>query len=147
MERGHGGTELLGHGAHRPRADRPAEHWQQRHGHLAGREAEQEAGEDHAVDVLGAPRVGADHLERAEGARARHVELDHAELGQQPAGVTAVAPVGLAGLGHARQVAIDRLGHPTFEQLGERLAGGGPIVLAPFHAFRLHGLHHPKPGW
>jgi hypothetical protein len=64
-------------------------------------EAEQKAGEDHSVYVLGAPGVGADDLERAEGAGARHLQLDHAELGEQPSRVSAVAPVGRAELGHA----------------------------------------------
>jgi hypothetical protein len=44
-------------------------------------------------------------------------------------------------------VGVDQLVHPAFEQLGERLAGGAAIVLAPFHAFRLHGLHHRRRGW
>jgi hypothetical protein len=72
------------------------------------------------------------------------VQLDHAELGEQPARVSAVAPVGRAELGHALEMAIDGLGHPTLEQLGERLAGGAAILLAPFHAFSLHGLQHRK---
>jgi hypothetical protein len=75
------------------------------------------------------------------------VELDHAELGEQPARVSAVAPVGRAELGHALEMAIDGLGHPTLEQLGERVAGGAAIVFAPFHVLGPHGLHHPKRGW
>jgi len=31
-----------------------------------------------------------------------------------------------------------------FKQLGELLAGVAAIVLVPFHAFRLHGLHQRK---
>jgi hypothetical protein len=44
-------------------------------------------------------------------------------------------------------VRVDQLVHPAFEDLGERLAGGGPIILAPFHVLGLHGLHHPKRCW
>jgi hypothetical protein len=74
------------------------------------------------------------------------VELDHAELSQQPARVSAVAPVGLADLGRALKVAIAGLGHPAFEQLGERLASGAAIILAPLDILGLHGLHHPTRG-
>jgi len=142
VERGDRGIQLLGHGAHRGGTDRPAEHWQERDCHLAGREAEQEAGQDHAIDIPGASCVGPHHLERAEGPGARHRQLDVAELGQQPACVTAIAAVGLAELRHALEVLVDQLAHAAFEQVGERLAGGAAIVIAPFHAFRLHGLHH-----
>jgi hypothetical protein len=44
-------------------------------------------------------------------------------------------------------VAIDRLGHAAFEQLGERLAGAGAIVLAPLEVLGLDGLHHRKCCW
>jgi hypothetical protein len=144
VERCDRAIQLLGHGAHGGGTDRPAEHRQQGSRDLAGREPEHEAGEDHAIDVLGAPDVGLDHLERAEAPGARHVELDHAELNEQPARVTAVAPVGPAELGHALEVLVDQLAHPAFQQLGERVAGTGAIILTPFHAFGLHGLHHRK---
>jgi hypothetical protein len=85
--------------------------------------------------------------ERAEGPRARDVELDHAELGEQPACVTAVAPIGPAELGHELEVLIDQLVHAAAPQLGDRLTGALPIVLAPFDAVGLHGLHHPKRAW
>jgi hypothetical protein len=147
MERGHGSIELPGHGTHGRRADRPAQDRQQSDCHLAGREAEQEAGEDHAVDVLGAPRIGPHHLERAERPGARHVQLDHAELGEQPAAIAAGAAVGLAEFRHALEVLVDQLVHAAFEQLGERIAGALAIVLAPFEAFSLHGLHHAKRCW
>jgi hypothetical protein len=75
------------------------------------------------------------------------VELDQTELGEQPARVAAVSSVRFAAFGHALEVAIDRLGHAAFEQLGERLPGGGPIILAPFHALGLHGLHHRECCW
>jgi hypothetical protein len=120
---------------------------QQRARHLAGREAEQKTGEDHAVDILGAPGIGPHHRERAEGPGARHGQLDIAEFGEQVAAIAAVASVGRAELGHALEVLIDQLAHPAFEQLGERMAGPGPIILAPFRALGLHGLHHPKRGW
>jgi hypothetical protein len=103
-----------------------------------------EAGQDHAVDVLGAPGVGPHHLERAEGPGAGDVELDHAELGQQVAAIAAVAPVRFAELGHALEVLVDQLVHPAAQQLGDRVAGALPIVLGPFDTFGLHGLHHPK---
>jgi nucleoside-diphosphate-sugar epimerase len=84
---------------------------------LAGREPEQESGEDHPVDVLGPPGIGLHHLERAEGAGARHVELDLPELGEQPARGAAIAP------------------------------GGSPVILVPFHVLGLHGLHHRECCW
>jgi hypothetical protein len=108
---------------------------------------EQEAGEDHPIDILGPPGIGPYHLEGAEGAGARHGELDLPELGQQPARVAAVPAVGVAELGHALEVLIDQLGHPAFQQLGERVTGRLAVVLAPFHALGAHGLHHPKRGW
>jgi hypothetical protein len=75
------------------------------------------------------------------------VELDRAELGEQPTRVAAVAPVGLAELGHALEVLIDQLVHAAAQQLGDRLTGPLPIVLAPFDAVGLHGLHHRKRAW
>jgi hypothetical protein len=144
VEGGDRGIELPGHGAHRGGTDRAAEDRQERDGHLAGREAEQKAGEDHAVDVFGAPGIGPHHLECAEAAGTRHGQLDVAELGQQPAVIAAVAAVGLAKLRHALEVLVDQLLHPTFEQLGQRVAGTGAIILAPFHAFGLHRLQHRK---
>jgi hypothetical protein len=96
---------------------------------------------------MGTAGVGPHHLERAEGAGARHRQLDLAELGQQVAVIAAVATIGLAKLGHALELLVDQLVHPAFEQLGERLLGSAAIVLAPFEVFGLHGLHHPKRGW
>jgi hypothetical protein len=147
VEAGDCSIELLCYSAHRGRAERAAEHRQERGGHLAGREAEHEAGEDHAIDVSGPPSVGPHHLERAEAPGARHRQLDGAEFGQQPAAIAAVAAVGLTELRHALEVLVDQLAHAAFEQLGERMASGAAIVLAPFHAVGLHGLHHPKRGW
>jgi hypothetical protein len=109
VECGDGGIELPGHSAHRGRADRPAEHRQERGGHLAGREPENEARQDHAIDAIRPPGIDPHHLERAEGPGARYVQLDHAELGERPARVPAVAPVGLAEFGHAFEVLVDQL--------------------------------------
>jgi len=50
----------------------------------------------------------------------------------------------LAELGHALEVLLDQLAHPALQHLGDRLAGGAAVVLAPFHALGLHRLHHPK---
>jgi hypothetical protein len=75
------------------------------------------------------------------------VQLDQAELGEQPARVAAVAPVGGADLGHALEVAIDGRGHPALQQLGERVAGRLAVILAPFHALGPHGLHHRECCW
>jgi hypothetical protein len=147
MEGGDGGIELPGHGAHRGGTDRAAEDRQERDRHLAGREAEQEAGEDHAIDVLGPPRIGPHHLEGAEGPGARHRQLKIAELGQQPAAIAAVAAIGPAKLGHALEVLVEQLVHAAFEQLGERVPGGGPVILAPFRALGLHRLHHRECCW
>ena len=38
-------------------------------------------------------------------------------------------------------------GATAFEQPGERVAGTGPIVLAPYHALGLHRLQHRKGNW
>ena len=162
MEGGDGGIELPGHladgsplrGDHRRSplgarrgADRLTEDRQQRPGHLARRQAEHEAGEDHPVDVGHAAGVGLDHPERAERAGARHGELDPAELGQQPASVAAVAPVGLAAFGDPLEMPIDGRGHAPLEQLGQGLAGSTAVVLAPFDVLSLHGLHHSERCW
>lgn len=72
------------------------------------------------------------------------MELDVAELGEQVPAIAAIAPVGLAELGQALEALIEQLLHPTFEQLGERVAGTGAIILAPFHACGLHRLQHLK---
>ena len=74
-------------------------------------------------------------------------QLEVAELGQQPAAIAAVAAIALAELGHALEVLVDQLVHPAFEDLGERLAGGGPIILAPLDLLGLHGLHHRECSW
>ena len=106
--------------------------------------AEHEAGQDQAVDVGAAARVGPHHHKRREAARARDAQLDGAELGHQPAPVAAVAPVGLLAQRHLLEVAIDALGHPALQDILERDAGGLPVVLAPFDPLRLHCLHHPE---
>jgi hypothetical protein len=77
----------------------------------------------------------------------RHRQFEVAELGEQPARVAAVAPVGLAERGHALEVLVDHLVHPSTQQLCDSLTGALPIVLTPFDAFGLHGLHHSKRGW
>ena len=144
VEGGHGGIELLGHPADRARADRLPKDRQQRPGHLARRQAEHEAGEDQAIDMVGTAGVGAHHLEGAKSPGARHRKLDLAKLGQQPAPVTAVSPVGLAALGHALEMPIDRTTHTGCEHIDDRRTGSRTVILAPFDAFGLHGLHHPK---
>ena len=106
MERGHRGIELLGHGAHGRRAERPTKRRQQGDRDLAGREPEHETGQDHAIDLVGTAGVGPHHLERAERAGARHRQLDLAELGQQVAVIAAIATIGLAKLGHALEVLV-----------------------------------------
>jgi hypothetical protein len=63
------------------------------------------------------------------------------------AAIAAVASVSFAELGHALEVLVDQLAHPAFEELGERVASTGAIILAPFDALCLHGLHHPKRSW
>jgi hypothetical protein len=96
---------------------------------------------------LGAPGAPPHDPKRAEGPGKRHGQLEIAELGEQVAAIAAVAPIRLTELGHPLEVLIDRLAHPAFERLDQRLAGAGAIVLALFEAFNLHGLHHPKRGW
>jgi hypothetical protein len=49
-------------------------------------------------------------------------------FGEQVTAIAAVAPIGLAELGHALEMLIDQLVHPAFEQLGERLPGSAAIV-------------------
>src|SRR5919106_1005797 len=94
-----------------------------------------------------APGVGPHHLERAEGPRARHRQLDVAELGEQVTAIAAVAAISLAQLGHALEVVVDQLVHPAAQQLRDRVPGALAIVRAPFDPFGLHGLHHPERGW
>ena len=148
VEGGDRGIELPGHGAHRGRADRPAEDRQQRDRHLAGREAEHEAGEDHAVDVLGAPGIGAHHPERAEGPRARHRQLDDRRARSAASGDSsrcADRP------GRARPCArgARSISWPIRPSSSSASAwrAAGAVVLAPFDALGLHGLHHRKRGW
>ena len=147
MEGGDGGIQLLGHLADRARADRLPEDRQQRLGDLARRQAEHEAGQDHPLDVTHPAGVSPDHPEGAEPARARHRQLDRAELGQQPAPVAAVAPVGLAAFGDPLEMPVDGRGHATLEQPGQGLAGSAAVVLAPFDVLSLHGLHHAERCW
>jgi hypothetical protein len=113
VEGGNHRVELLGHRAHRGRADRPSEDGQQRLAHLAHRQPENEARQDHAIDLFGTPRVGTDHRNRREPARARHRQLDIPELGQQMAPVATVAAIGFSARGHPFKVLIDRLAHLT----------------------------------
>jgi hypothetical protein len=111
---------------------------------LRGRQPEGEAGEDHAVEVRRAPGIGPHHLERTEGAGARHGELEVAEFGEQVTAIAAVAAIGGAEFGHALEVLINHLPHAAFEQRPQSVAGALPKVLAPLDAFGLHGLHHPE---
>ena len=100
--------------------------------------------EEIAVDVGRPPGVGAHHRERAEAARARHAELDLAQLGHQPTAIRAVAPVGRTALGHLDEMTVDPGRHAALENVLQRRPTGLPVVLAPLDPLRLHGLHHPK---
>ncbi len=66
MKRGHRLVEGLGHRADRGRAHRTAEQREQDFTDLAGREAQDEAGQDRAVDLDTAPGISLQHLGRAE---------------------------------------------------------------------------------
>ena len=141
MEGGDGGIERLGHLAHRRSAHRPAEQRQQRLADLAGRQPQHEAGEDHPVDLRRAPRIGVNDFGRAVAPRARHVELDVAELGEQMPSIGAVAAVGgIIGV-ESLEMAIDRRRHPAFDDLLQSLPGEGAVALAPLQAVGLHRLH------
>ena len=139
-----GGIEGLGDLAHGAGADPPAEDRRQRDGHLAGAEAEHEAGQDHAVDMGRPPGVGAHHLKRAIGPRARDPELDLAELGHQPAAVAAVAPVGRRARRHLVEVTVDAVGHLALQNILQGRGAAMPVIIAPFDPVALHGLHHPE---
>ncbi len=141
MEGGDHPIELLGDLADRRRADRPAKDRQQGLADLAGRQPEDKARQDHAVDLLGAPGIGAYHRERREPAGARHQELDVAKLGQQMARVGAVAPVGFVEHRHPVEMLVDRSLHLAAHNAGNRLPTKRPITLAPFQPLRLHALH------
>jgi hypothetical protein len=140
MEGGHGGIELPGHGAHRGRADRAAEHRQERGDHLAGRQPQGETRQDHAVDILGAlawARTTLSALQvRVRGAASSMSPSSVSRRRSQPLRRSA-----WAASGHALEVLI------AFEQRDQGLAGAAAIVLAPLDAFGLHGLHHPKRAW
>ena len=144
VEGGDRRIEGLGDLADRSGADPPAQHRQQGAGHLAGRQPEDEAGQDHAVDVAGPAGIGAQHGERAVAPGARHMELDVAQLGQQVTGIRTIAPVRLSARGHLIQVAVDRRRHAPGQDALQGLAGRPAVVLAPFDPLRLHGLHHPE---
>ena len=73
---------------------------------------------------------------------ARHPDLDVAERAQQVARIEAVAPVAHGAAIEAVEPAIDRLGHPALDDLGQRLAAKRAIILAPLQTVRLHLLHH-----
>jgi len=53
----------------------------------------------------------------------------------------------LVAFGEALEIPVDGLGHAVLEQLGQRLAGGAAVILAPFDVVGLHGLHHAKRCW
>ncbi len=142
MKRGHRGIQCLGHPAHGAGTDRLAQHRQQRLGHLAGRQTQQKAGQDHAIDMLGPPGIGLHHGDRIEPPGARHLQLDPAELGQQVAHITAIAPISRPGGGDLRQVPIDPQGHLPLQDLGQRQPAGRAIILAPIVALQLHCLDH-----
>lgn len=86
MERRDGGIELLGDLADRAGADPPAQHGQERGSHLAGTEPEHKAGQDHAIDMAGAPGISAHHRERAVALGARNLKLDVPQPSQEIAG-------------------------------------------------------------
>lgn len=132
VERCHGGIEDLGDFTDCCGADPPAEHRQQSARDLARGEPQHEARQDHAIDVSGAPGIGAHHGERAVAPRARHAELDVAQLGQQVAGVRPVAPIGLTAFGHLFEVTVDRGLHPAGQNRLQGVSGRPPIVLTPF---------------
>ena len=52
----------------------------------------------------------------------------------QPAVVAAVAPVGRAEFDHAIEVPVDGLVHAAFEELDQRLSGGGAVLSELFRA-------------
>ena len=135
------------HPAHGGRTHRPAQDRRQRLAHLARGQAEHEAGQDHTIDVRGAPRIGLDDAHRVEAPGARHMELDMAQLGQEPAAVRAVPAVGLAQPGHLLQVSrcrSTRSAHLALDDPGQGLAPGLAIVLAPLMALQLHRLDNSE---
>ena len=108
---------------------------------LRVRKPEDETGHDHAVELLGTPRVGTQHTNRREAAGARHQQLDLAQLGQQMPSVRAVAPVGHVKRRHPIQVLVDGLVHLAGKNDGNRPAAETAVALAPLQSLRLHALH------
>ena len=147
MKRRHRGIQRLGHPAHGARTDRLAQHRQQRLAHLAGRQPQQEAGQDHAIEMLGPPGIGLHHGDRIEPPGARHLELDAAQLGHQLADITAVAPIRRASGRHLRQVSIHPQGHLPLQNLGQRRSAGSAIIFAPIVILQTHRLDHREGLW
>ena len=144
MKGGHHAVELLGNGAHCCRADRPPEDRQQRLAHLAYRQPENKTGQDHTIELFGAPRIGAQHRDRRKAPGAWHRQFDVAELGQQMPPVAAVAPVGGVEPGHPIEMVIDGLPHLSLQDERDRAAAETTIALAPLQTLSLHALHQLK---
>ena len=144
MEGGHRRIQRLGDLAHCRGAHRAAEHGKQRLAHLAGRQAEHEAGKDHPVDLPRATRIGADDLDRAVASGPWNVKLDIAELGQKVPPIIAITAIG-RGIGlELLEIAVDRRHHLIFDDLLQGLPAERAITLTPLQAIRLHCLHDFK---
>ncbi len=135
-------VEGLGHRADRGRAHRTAEQSEQHFTDLAGREAQDEAGQDRAVDLGAAPGISLQHLGRAEASGARHRDLDIAQLGQQMATIMAVAPVRLIVKLETVEPVVDRFVHAALDDRSQRLPAERTITFAPLQTISLHRLHH-----
>ena len=144
MKGRHHRIELFGNRAHSGRADRPSEDRQQRLADFAHRKPQHKARQDHAVDLLGTPRIGTHHPNRRKPPGTRHRQLDVAKFGQQMASIRAIAPVGLVERGHLIEMTVDRLRHLALQDRRDRLPAETPVALAPFQPLRLHRLHELK---
>jgi hypothetical protein len=58
-----------------------------------------------------------------------------------------MTPIGSPAFGHALEVPVDGLGYSGCEHIDHRRPGGRTVIVTPFHAFGLHGLHHSERGW
>lgn len=123
-------------------ADRPPQQRQQHLANLARREAEDEARQDGVVDLGRAPGVGLEYARGAEAPRARHGELDVAELCEQMAAIAAIAPIRQLLEVQPVEPVVDSFLHPPFDDLGQRLAPQRAIALAPLQSVSAHCLHH-----
>jgi hypothetical protein len=113
----------------------------QRLADLAHRQPEDEAGQDHAVELLGTPGINAQHGDRRKASGARYRDLDLPQFGQQMPSVEAVAPVGLVERGQPVEMLVNRLRHLAGQDGRQCPPAETAVVLTPLQALRSHAFH------